>query len=411
MAAGPGPSRDDDVSPRSPAPEPEAEPAEEPGQEIGGQGVPASADPGARWWMYSPDLEGPQLPSTLDTRVGGREEAYVTVSADEAAGSARNAFWAFTAGFFLHGTGHYLSGDTTTAVTLLGVEAAGVGMWGSAMLADSLTGHSRVLAPYTRALATVGMGAFLGSWFVDLVSAFTGKAGTARYTPPPPDPITGLLYYTLWSDPVQGHLNLFTGGLTVPMGRVVGGLDRVQVSARAGWDPFSDTSGPLHWGTTATVRLLGEGGELASRVGLELDWTHENRWDHGYGVSTASAALAASYNLGSVLPRFRHLVFLARWGYGLEATAYEDHGSMSLAGDRRWITIGELGMILPLMRRGRMDLRWRILNERLFAGARPGRGPYGLGFAFQIATQMDLLLSLNGGTGFDGWIGVTYRYY
>ena len=59
----------------------------------------------------------------------------------------------------------------------------------------------------------------------------------------------------------------------------------------------------------------------------------------------------------------------------------------------------------------RLELAWRLLNDRLLLAGQPGRAPYHAGFSFQLGGPMDLLLSLNLGMGFDGWLGLAYRYY
>ncbi|MBM4319470.1 MAG: hypothetical protein FJ125_05795 [Deltaproteobacteria bacterium] len=342
---------------------------------------------------------------------GEQDAGYVRVVADEAAGSMQNAFWAFTIGFFAHGTGHYLAGDRKLALTLLGIEAAGVLLWAGGFLAEELSGGSAQVLAFTRPVEALGALAFVSSWQLDLLGTFSGRAGTARYEEPPPDPLVGTAWYTLWSDSRQGHLNLFTLGLQLPAGRLLHLLERVGLGAEATWDPFA-TSDPLLLSGRTSIRLLGGNEELASRLTLDLEWVEELRTDQGYGVSTPVASLEARYNLQGVLPRFRSVVLLGRWGYGLEAMHYgASSRSFDLQGDRYWVTVGEMGIILPLVRVGRMDLRWRLVNDRLLSAGQPGRAPYHVGFHFQIGSLMDLLLSLNMGMGFDGWIGMAYRYY
>jgi len=339
----------------------------------------------------------------------------VTVVADEAAGSARLALWALSAGFFLHGTGHYLAGDRKVAYTLLGTEVAGLLLLSAGWLSQTFASDSAEVVPYSRPVMALGAAAFVGSWTLDLLGTFTGRAGTPRYEPVPPLPIEGVVYYTLWSDPRQGHLNVFTLGLKLPGGRLTRWLDRFTLGFGGAWDPFTDTERPLQTSGWLELRLLGAAGELGSRLSLAGEWTEEYRLDHGYGVSTPAASLEGRLNLEQLFPRFRSVVIHLRWGYGLEATHYEVAGqervSWSLDGDRKRVTLGEMGMSLPLMRAGRVDLRWRLLNERLLSVGYPGRAEYHLGFLFHISNQMDLHVSLNNGTGFDGWIGVGYRYY
>lgn len=333
------------------------------------------------------------------------------VSADEAAGSIQNAFWAFTLGFFAHGTGAYLAGDRKLALTLLGIEAAGILLWAGGYIGEELSAGAPDVVAFTRPVQALGALAFVSSWQLDLLGTFSGRAGTARYEPPPPGPIVATAYYTLWSDPRQGHLNLFSLGLELPAGRLARLLDRLVLGGDASWDPFS-TSEPLLVGARASLRLLGNEGELASRLSLDLEWAEERRADQGFGVSTPLASLEARYDLAGVLPRLRNVVLLGRWGYGLEALHYGDSSTgWSLDGDRYWVTVGEMGIVIPLARAGRMDMRWRLVNDRLLTMGQPGRAPYHVGFHFQISSLMDLLLSLNFGMGFDGWLGFAYRYY
>jgi hypothetical protein len=155
-------------------------------------------------------------------------------------------------------------------------------------------------------------------------------------------------------------------------------------------------------------RLSGDDG----RVVLDLEWSEELRRSQGFGVSTPIASLEARYNLGQTLARFRQVVLRARWGYGLEVTHFlADSYSFHLEGHRQLVTVGEVGLGLPLAGTSRLELAWRLLNDRLLLAGQPGRAPYHAGFSFQLGGPMDLLLSLNLGMGFDGWLGLAYRYY
>ena len=377
--------------------------------------APAAApDPGPAVLPALPSLPEPgglRPPPASPPATPAGEEPYRTIAADVAAGSASNAFWALTVGFVLHGTGHYLAGEREAALLLLATEAAGLLLVGAAELTDSLSGESRRLAPFTRPVAALGLAAFVTSWELDLLGTFTGQAGTARYQELPPEPLTGSVYYALWSDPVQNHLNLFSLGLRVPLGRIARPLSRVELAAHGSWDPF-DSSLPLLLGGVVSLRLVGGPAQLASRVVLDLEWSEELRASQGYGVSTPACSLEVRYNLGQALSRFRQVLLLARWGYGLEVTHFlASSYAFDLQGDRRPITIGEVGLSLPLTGTSRLDLRWRLLNDRLILAGQPGRAPYHAGFAFQIGGPMDLLLSFNLGMGVDGWLGLAYRYY
>jgi len=362
---------------------------------------PAPAEP--------PPASGPARPAKPASPA---EQGYSTVSADAAAGSLDQALWALLPGFVVHGLGHYRAGDERSALRLLLMEGAGLLLLSGAVVSERLSGDAAAVAPYSRPVAGLGAAAFFSSWLLDVIGTWSGRAGTPRYDARPSGPIVGSVYYLLWSDPRQDHLNVFAASLVLPLGRMAHALERVTLWGDGAWDPFGGGR-PLLGGGGLRLRVLGEPAETDSRLSLQVEWSEEFRDSQGFGLSSLAGSVEAVWGLETLLSRFRGVLLIARWGGGVEALRYHavDSGAWSLEGQRGSFYLGEFRVSLPMLGTGRAELGWRVLNDRLFDAGRPGRAPYFTDLSFQIATQMDLHVGLNVGTGFDGWIGVGYRYY
>jgi hypothetical protein len=111
--------------------------------------------------------------ATAAPRAARAEEADRSPGQKALAGGA-----AIVPGLVVHGSGHFVAGDTRTGYRLLALEGVGLGTLALGFVPIVATGASRRIVGPAAALSVVGAGIFLISAFADLYGVLAPRGGT-----------------------------------------------------------------------------------------------------------------------------------------------------------------------------------------------------------------------------------------
>jgi hypothetical protein len=220
-------------------------------------------------------------------------------------------------GAVVHGTGHYVLGQTRTGNRLLLAEGVGLGMFLGGGATVFATGASRYVVGPAAALTVIGFGVFATSFFADVygtLSPDADAAGRRAYAPPVIETEIGYRYIY---DPQFSYRNFVVESVSMRANRF-----RVTPS---GW--FSTN------GTTARYRLEGAyriAGALPrtsprdlSSLDLVLAGVHHRYETVGFGIWSGEVAALGRYDLQNVGPTLRGAFVEGGLGLGHQWIVYD----------------------------------------------------------------------------------------
>lgn len=241
---------------------------------------------------------------------------------------------AVSGGLVVHGAGHFYVGDNDFGLRLLASELVAVATFGIGSLITAY-GSDNDAAYYTgAALQVAGGGLFAWSWLGDVIGTF--KSTTVRL-PDPTDRPSGfsgqLLYSSIFGSPV-------TIGSLAELALSYNG-DRFEIEGRGEYAPI-----PSFY--SAMVRVgyrIPVGRESRTALMIEARIGEEAALEEGWGRDRASIGLAATVDMGELLPHVRGLLWKLRILGWADFYYYETQGNKRLLGENtRWHVPVETGI-------------------------------------------------------------------
>jgi hypothetical protein len=248
------------------------------------------------------DGEG-EPPRTLEQ---ARAEGFAGRPAEEPAGSMLGGLLALGPGFFVHGLGHYYTGDESGALTLLVGELLGIGLVVAGSLIGARPEEAGASGPLPSSLVHAGVFLFVGSWLGDVVGTFKGAEPFDDDTTRTQGSALGLGYRYI-GDPRSNRphrlvpsLDLDSGRLFVrPAAELEANLDDRRYVLDLGGRPWRGENPQNH---------------VAAGVRLRRD---ESAAD-GYATRAAEGWVRWKMDLGALLSSMRRFSVTQRYAAGIE---------------------------------------------------------------------------------------------
>lgn len=224
---------------------------------------------------------------------------------------------AIVPGVLVHGSGHFVAGNTSTAYSLLAMEGLGVGLAGGSLAILAATGASRRFVGPLIATTVTGAGLLLVSVLADLYGVIAPEEGWG--SPPRRVPwVETQVGFRYVYDPTFSYRTFLTQSVDVRLGDF-----RLMPS---GWFALDDAN--------ARVRMLGAyrikgprpGDSADARDGSFLDAetavTHHRYGSDGFSITTWEASLNGRLDMDRLFPSLRGSFAEAGWGAAVEAYRY-----------------------------------------------------------------------------------------
>ena len=256
-------------------------------------------------------------------------------------------------GALVHGSGHYVLGETETATALLLFEALGLGMVLGGGTVIALTGASRYVVGPAAAVTILGVGTFGLSLAADMYGSVSPDPGAAlRRLPHLPPKLESELGYLRVEDPLFYHRDFLVERLTLNHGAFGLGFagffslegDNARYRVEGGYRFFDDGGG-----ADATPR---------DRLELELGVVHHRYPVEHFDMTSAELGIAGRYDLARIgrtlagsfveagvgyahgvnqydvpgrdVPSDDYMLLLARFGFGVTLRGASGPGSEAL---------------------------------------------------------------------------------
>jgi hypothetical protein len=225
-------------------------------------------------------------------------------------------------GALVHGSGHYVIGETDTAVNLLIAEGVGLGMLLGGGTVLVLTGASRYVVGPAAAVAALGTGLFGTSLAADIYGSVSADGGAADRVPRAPPKLESELGYRYVSDSLFPYRHFAVERLSLSLGPI-----RIEPSA---WiDPAGKNA---RYRLEGGYRFLGlapgerRAHEFDDRLELVLGLVHHRYPTQGFTRSGAEFALASRYDLAHLGQTLRGGFVEFGAGYGRARIDYDIRG-------------------------------------------------------------------------------------
>ena len=247
------------------------------------------------------------------------------VDATPSPSPARRALGAGAAvvpGALVHGAGHFVIGESDTAVRLLIAEGIGLGMLLGGGSVLFLTGASRYVVGPAAGIAALGAGLFGTSLAADVYGTVSTDGGAADLVPRAPPKLESELGYRYVSDSLFPYRHFMVERLTLTLGAV-------RVTPSAWLDPSGKNA---RYRLEGGYRLIGlDPGErrqhaFDDRLEVEVGLVHHRYPTQGFTRSSAEIALASRYDLAHLGPSLRGAFVEFAAGYGRARIDYHLRG-------------------------------------------------------------------------------------
>lgn len=220
-------------------------------------------------------------------------------------------------GVIVHGTGHYVLGETRTGNRLLLAEGVGLGMFLGGGATVFATGASRYVVGPAAAVAVVGFGLFATSFLADVygtLSPDAGAAGKRLYILPFIETEVGYRYI---NDPQFAYRNFIVESVSMR-------ADRFRVTP-SGW--FSTTGDSARYRLEAAYRFAGALPRKQPRDLSSLDvvaaGVHHRYETVGFGIWSGEVAALGRYDLQNIGPTLRGAFVEGGLGLGHQWIVYD----------------------------------------------------------------------------------------
>lgn len=241
-------------------------------------------------------------------------------------------------GVLVHGSGHFVTGETDTAVKLLVAEGIGLGMLLGGGTVLVLTGASRYFVGPAAGVAALGAGLFGTSLAADVYGTVSTDGGAADLVPRAPPKLESELGYRYVSDQLFPYRHFAVERLTLTLGPL-----RVEPSA---WlDPAGKNG---RYRLEGGYRLIGlhpgerRAHELDDRLEVLVGLTHHRYPTQGFTRSSAELALSARYDLAHLGPSLRGGFVEFDAGYARARIDY-DVGGVAVPADSDDVLLARFG--------------------------------------------------------------------
>lgn len=334
-------------------------------------------------------------------RKDARQAGFVFGNSEEESSRTSATFLAATAGLFAHGIGHWYIDERRTAEILVSVEAASVGLMGSALLWRYLSDDSPASVIYARPAMYAGLGLFGLSYLLDVIgtmqNADIGMPPNTRRT----QGISVQATYNYLT--VEGYpsktLQVLTAGSRVDLGWGYVGL-------RTDQDVFLDTS--IYGLTLGSRPWRGPGRHTF--VFADIDTEYFNFSGQGrFQRVGGQARVGVSLGLGNWISQLRNVAVGAAVGYGHNwyALPTKPNASLGLAVSSGYIPL-ETFVHFNLTDKLNVRLAYEHRAGELLQTTPAGLGVASAQFQYQSADMLDLVLGaqLGGGLGITGGLRV-----
>jgi hypothetical protein len=235
--------------------------------------------------------EGAPSPSASEERTAGDAEKQPSTG-ERALASAGAA----VPGVVVHGTGHYIAGETTTANRLLVAEGVGLGLTLGGLTTLALTGASKYVAGPAAATMIFGVGLFGTSYLADVYGTVSPDPGAARRRTRPPPWLETELGYRHVADPIFDYEHFVVERVSVQAGAV----------RLAPWAWFSTDGTNARYGFDAGYRVLGaipsinEHATTADRLDAVAGFVHHRFVTERFVRSSLEVAVDSRFDLRHV---------------------------------------------------------------------------------------------------------------
>ena len=307
----------------------------------------------------------------------------------------------------VHGSGHFLGGDSDTGLKLLGLQGAGLGTAAAGFSTIVLSGaSSRIIGP-AYAVTLVGLGLFVLPGFADLYGSIFAGSPTGR-PQRAADTLTVQLGYGYLHDPQLATHH----------------LSRLAADWRLGAFRVS----PLLWASMdndhqrarleAAYRPIGPRPRAISRDGsaleLQIGLTYTSVALEGFEVLTPEIGVAGRLDLVRLGQSLAGAFAEMSLGVGLEVYGYPD-ADLGLGQDVATLLLFRtaFGLYLgnPGDRFGEVALFYEHRPDALVGGMNMVVGHVGLGGRYYLDPSWGIGAELRAGAAYLGTLWVIYRYH
>jgi hypothetical protein len=240
-------------------------------------------------------------------------------------------------GVLVHGSGHFVAGQSGTGFALLAAEGIGLGMilaGGTTFLAS---GASRYLVGPAAAVTLVGFGLFGASFAADIYGSASADGGAAERMARVNAAFESELGYRYVADPLFAYDHFVVERLTLRTANF-----RFAPSA---W--FATGGQSVRYRVEGAVRLLGSGagerGKTSDHIDLVLGGIHHRYAPERFQRTGAEASLDTRYDLAHIGPTLRGAFLEFGVGYALARITYDLRGGKTVPGDTDTLLLGNFG--------------------------------------------------------------------
>jgi len=337
-------------------------------------------------------------PKTLDE---ARAQGFEGRPANEPAGSMLGGLLAIGPGFFVHGVGHYYTGDEAAALKLLVGELLGAGLVVAGALVAARPEEAGRTGPLSTSLVQSGVFLFLGSWLADVVGTFKGAEPFDDDTARREGHTLGLGYRYV-GDPRTARRHRLVPSLTLDSGRVF-----AQPSAEI--EPnFSERRFALDLGGRP---WRGSSGHDQLAVGARL--RRDESATFGYATRAAEGWLAWKLDLGHIIARMRRFSITQRYAVGVEQFQFGASPSEVPAPfaetdfSSSWFSLAS-GFAFNVARRTHLKLEFVQDPTVAIPAASAQSGLLRGAFSHQYRDDLDIDVEVLAGDGFSVALGLVY---
>lgn len=355
------------------------------------------------WLLASLLAIGPVQPAHAEPPATVPEaiaEGYNPRSDEEPAGSLLGGAIAIGPGFLMHGLGHYYTGDTRTALTLLLAELTGIGLVIAGALVDNSTNGAGPTGGARNALLHAGALLFLGSWAADIIGTFKGSESFEPSSRRISTRMIGVAY-RFTDNPLTPFKHHLVTRLTLDSGHL---WFRPELDLEAGLDlwQFSVDMGG---------RWLGENPH--NRIGLGLNMRRHAVRRFGYTATSAVGFVEFQFDIGQVVRGMRNFYLFNRTGYGLLGyqfgpTQGEAPGLSFDFDFSDTYLLFETGFAVNIGRKTNISTAIVQDPTRDLAADSADGTMFQLGLLHRQSADLDIELNLTSGDGWGVWLGLGY---
>lgn len=309
-------------------------------------------------------------------------------------------------GLLVHGVGHMIGGDVDTGLSLLGMEAAGLGFLVAGGAPLIATGASRRTVTPSISLVLTGFGLFVQSWVADVYGSATGgTGGQARLALPAWELEAGYRYiydpqfaYRNFSA-LQAHLRSGDWRLT-PSGWIAVDDNNQRLRLEGAWRALGPQQGRLGTNTGSFLDLIGAA-------------TWHNYGSDGFSVATVEGSALGRYDLEGWAGTLRGSFAELGLGLALETYTYDVPG-LDIAQDSASLLLMRFAYGIYLGRGGELAAYYDHRHDDFAAGlgvtglGGGAAGHMGLEGFYPVTSRWALTWDLQVGSSYIAGLGLRW---